>query len=374
MDRIKIFVFANVLLWSGLTPTAALTSPAAIFVGPSRVIHTDDQLVVEVQLDSAGQQVNAAEVSIQYPTDRLKVLRVGREQSIWTVWAEEPSWDANLGTIRLVGGRPNGIIASRATMATLYFTALRSGPAEINLVTPDSKVFRHDGQGTPVELPTTNLTSTVVDPLAGGFVLRSATHPTLDYWSRNGTIDINWDIESDTLYSYALSQDRLEIPDDNPDQLVVRATYTGLADGVYYFSIKSRASGQDWSEVTQRRFLLDQTPPEIFTIETISGSAIPDQTLLSWLATDKTSGVENYRLLIAGRDQGVVTSPLLMKASWSGEDVTIIATDAAGNRRTVERLAAVDTPWSKIVGLAVTVLALGGIFWLLASRARRGRL
>ena len=162
------------------------------------------------------------------------------------------------------------------------------------------------------------------------------------------------------------------VPDDTPDQLAVRVTYDGLADGVYYFTLKSRATGQDWSEVTQRRFLLDQTPPEPFSIESVSNPALPDVRLLSWLASDATSGVEQYRLLVDGREQGIVTSPLEYKSEWIGRNITIIATDAAGNRRSSE-LVSTATPWSvqNIAMIVAAAIIVGGGLLIIRARARR---
>lgn len=350
-------------LLAGLRPMAAATTPELTLVGPAGLIRTGEQLVVELQLDSAGRQINAAELHLNYPPENLQLVRIGRELSAFNQWPEEPKWDAMAGTVTIIGGRPGGLIAHQAVLATLYFEVRQSGSASVQL--RDSQIFLHDGRGTAADLPSATLELTPADPLIGGLVLRSTTHPTLDSWSRDGKIEVSWDLESGTLFSYLLSPDRLAGPDELPEQAADRASYANLADGVYYFSMRVR-DDQDWSAVSQRRFLLDATPPEPFTIQTI---IVDNRSLLSWSTTDAMSGVAVYRLLLDGRDRGPITNPWPVSQKWRGHGVSIMAVDAAGNKQvTPLTLARSRLPFGEL-GAILLALLIG--WWLLYLNRRR---
>lgn len=375
MDRLKQMIIGGVLIALGLLtgPAALAAAPRVDFVGPVGDVHLGDTVAVEVRVDSGGQTINAAEITITYATDRLTADRVGREQSALTLWPEEPTIDATRGTIRLVGGRPGGFVAAPAVVATLYVRPRQAGPTTLSIDAPRSALYAHDGRGTKISVPAASLTFDVREATADELILTSRTHPEPTAWGRDGRINVHWSVVEGHQYSYRLSTDPLAVPDDVAEDTAGDVTYTGLADGVYVFTIKDRGPNGRWSSVRQRRFLLDQTPPSPFALSFLDGRTTDGRSRLSWLAFDETSGVDRAELRVNGRSPRTVTSSLLLESAWAGSILTVTVFDRAGNSRSASwRYPATNASgwrypaWSVVIPIFLVVVVL-----LVAAAYRR---
>ncbi len=330
MDKLKIGIVSLffTFLFSGNVFAA---DPNLIIAPPIGLIRTGDTIAITIRVDSGGENMNAVEGALSYPADRLQFVRADLEQSILTLWTEEPAADTANGMITFTGGRPGGIVAENAALFTVYFEALESGDATLSFNTLRSALYEHDGNGTKIPISPTPATLTITDSLVEGILLRSSTHPTADSWSRGRRIDVTWSALPETMYSYNLSTDSQRVPDDAPESVVGNVVYESMPDGIYYFVIKDRPSGGSWSAVTQRRFLLDTTLPEPFTILQPDPSTVDGAEIIAWSTTDATSGIARYDLTINGSQSVPAQSPLTLDPAWIGKTITITAVDAAGN-------------------------------------------
>ena len=366
MDKLKRFIILvlSVAMFGWPAATFAQTTPRQeiILSGPAGIVLPDQTFSVDVQLQTNGVQVNAAEIHLAYDRTALDVISISRAQSIFTLWPEEPAVNRQSGEITLTGGRPNGIIAINGLVATITFVAHQTGTANITVNTAASAVYLNNGQGTKRELVSTPLALEVIDDLGQGIRLSSTTHPTQQTWSRGGTISVQWDTRPGSAYSYLLSTSRQDVPDETPEDTNGSVTYSDQADGVYYFTIKERADNGTWSAIYQRVFLLDQTPPQPFHIDRIPATFGHNRASLSWVAMDETSGIVASELAINGRSAGTVTNPLAIQAGWTGKIISITARDAAGNARTEKILISQSqSPWLAWILLAVAALVAAGI-------------
>ncbi len=314
-------------------PSVQAAAPSVNLIGPAGDIRLADTIAVEVRIDSGGQAINAAEITVTYPTDRLSVERVGREQSALTLWPEEPSIDSTAGAVRLVGGRPGGFVAGPAIAATLYVRPKQVGPTTLAIDGRRTALYAHDGRGTKIDVASSDLTLIISESTADEIVLTSTTHARTDSWGRAGRINVRWPVVTDRQYSYRLSADPQAGPDDVAESTVGEVTYTDLPDGVYYFGLKERRPDERWSGLTVRRFLLDRTPPEPFLLSYLDGRATDGRPRLSWLAVDATSGVDRAELRVNGRSPRTIASPLLLESDWAGLTLTVTVFDQAGNSR-----------------------------------------
>lgn len=353
-----VFVFFRFVAGNVFAATPNLT-----IVPPIGLIRTGDTVAMTMRVDSGGENMNAVEGVLSYPTDRLRFVRADREQSIFPLWTEEPTADTAKGIITFTGGRPNGIVADNAALFTVYFEALEGGEAALSFDAQRSALYAHDGNGTKIPISPTSATFTITDSLVEGILLSSSTHPKTDSWSRGGRIDVAWSALSDAVYSYDVSADSQHVPDDAPESAVGKVVYESKPDGIYYFVIKVRPSGGNWSAITQRRFLLDALPPEPFLIVHPDPSTVDGADILTWSATDATSGIARYDLTVSGSQPVPVKSPLTLNPAWMGKTLTITAIDNAGNMQ----LAAWEYPKVAKQGLSFhTVLLVGGAFVVLA--------
>lgn len=361
---------AVLFLGLGLSHQAWAQAPASIrLLGPIGTIRLGDSAALQVQVDSTGQHINAAEIHVRYNPQAVAVTRISREQSLFTLWPELPQWDEGNGDITMTGGRPGGIVSVNGAVATIYVKALRTGSAQLE-VSSDSSLFLNDGQGTRVPVSTSKIELHVSDLLIPGIVLTSTTHPTSETWSRGQEIAVHWEIKPDTFYSYQLSQDSQAVPDDVPEVTVGDVRFSDLADGIYHFTIVSKAEIGGWSSLSQRRFLLDSTPPEHFDIVHPNQNDVAGQNIITWSAIDETSGLEKSVLSIDGRVAGEVASPLALNPKWVGKTLTITVFDQAGNtteshwESAESQRSPRSNPLSRAVVAAVVVLAALTLFFV----------
>lgn len=333
MDRVKYLVLG--VLVFGLTaayvrPVAA-EAPMLTFSGPVGLIHADDLIPVDIQASSGGQTVNAAQVQVAYPIDHLHIEFVRREQSVFDLWPEPPAWNNDRGVMTLSGGHPGGLIANKSRVATIYFRALKPGPVDIHLGPDGSGLYLNDGAGTKVEVPMATTTLQLSDTLVPGIPLNAATVPTPNTWSRENTVSIGWDVDTDLKYSYVFSADCQALPDETTEALVGQVTYPAVQDGISCFTIKSRDIDGTWSLPSQYRFLIDRSVPAPFVIAHPNPASVHGENILTWNAVDTISGIASTTLHVAGFPDQSVTSPLAISPTWIGKLITITVTDEAGN-------------------------------------------
>ncbi len=373
MDRIRYAII--VIAVAGLAfirPAMAASSPNVHLVGPAGLVRAGDTVSVEVRMDSLGRIINAVDLHLAFSSTQFELLRVERQQSIWTLWPEEPGWDNHSGTVSLVAGRPHGLVAIDAPVATLVFRSLASGIGQISLQQKISSAYLNDGQGTRLDLTSSPLDVMLADTLVQSIPLDASTIPTPDRWTAIDTIHVRWTIPSGTIYSYRLSSKIDDVPDDTAEPMPGSVDYDGLSDGVYFFTIKSEVGDGVWSRVSQYRFLLDREPPSPFSILLLPSSQTNGQPTMSWTTTDTTSGVADAHLRVGNVDKGIVTSPLVIKPEWRGHDAMIIVRDQAGN----ERAATIHLTGHSVLvrdslATAAVVIVVGGVLFFTRRQRRR---
>ncbi len=364
MDRLTLrlgfILIVGGLAWPGLTRAA---EPTIRLVGPVGQIQAGTIFPVEIRLDTGGANINAAELTFRVTGEASQITRLGRESSIFPLWPETPS--ITDVTARFVGGRPGGIVAVDALVGTISIIARQPGPVTITLLPSTSAVYRHDGAGTNVTVLPTSVVVQVADDLVPGLAIASTTHATEADWGRTGELQIDWVVRPGEQFSYRLSSDIGVVPDDDLELSAGPLNFNGLDDGVWYFVIKRRLPGEPWSPVFQRRFLLDQTPPEPFALARPDPATVNGQSLLTWTALDRSSGQVLYVGIVDGKKIGPVTSPLKLVDDWRGRTFQIIAVDAAGNQQESSRWTygsgAWSWPWWAWVSFGSVAIFLAGL-------------
>lgn len=363
------------------TATRAAERPAITLIGPVGLVRSGELLPIEVRIDSKGETINAVEASVRYSPAMFTVERVGREQSPLTLWPEEPTTDVQGGRVHFTGGRPGGFVAVNAVIATLYVRASVGGALAMAFDLERTAFYRNDGQGTRLAVESAPLSLVVADSLVQGITLTSPTHPSADSWSTQGTIVVQWTPKEGAVYSYSMGTDIAAVPDDVPETAVGEKRYGQLSDGVYYFFIKERPAEGVWSAVTQRRFLVDGTPPEPFAISRLDPKSVGGAALISWMAHDATSGINAYSLAVNSKHIVDIASPLVLQPSWRGKTLTITAYDQAGNAQSVSWkypasspffLSLRDRVWL-FVGILASAAVLTALAMMILSKSRRRR-
>lgn len=104
---------------------------------------------VLVNLNSGGESVNASTGQISFDNTRLQVVSLGYSQSIFNLWAENPSFSNSAGTINFSGGLPSpGFTGASGGVLRITFKAKAIGQAPANFLS--GSILANDGQGTNI--------------------------------------------------------------------------------------------------------------------------------------------------------------------------------------------------------------------------------
>ncbi len=108
-----------------------------------------EQFTVKVMIESREEAINAAEAVIRFPSAQLEVFKLNKNGSIFSLWAEEPSFENKNGLIRFAGGLPTpGFKRGSGTVLSIVFRAKASGLALIRF--EQGAILSDDGLGTNI--------------------------------------------------------------------------------------------------------------------------------------------------------------------------------------------------------------------------------
>lgn len=266
-------IFAATLLGT-LMPVFA--HAAMIYIDPETGTYgPGDTFFASVRLDNDSECINAAEVEVVYPTDRLRAVDFSRGGSIFSLWVQEPKIDLQKGTITFAGGIPGGYCgriqgdpALSNVLGKVVFSVIQTEAKTADItIAPSTQVYLNDGFGTLSQLA-----------VRGSTITLSPTP-----------------VSSENPWLKEVGQD--SIP---PDAFVVQVESTrDIFGGRYYavFSTLDKQSGIDhfeifergvWKRITSPYKLYDQSLKDIRVRaidkagnermgEYIEGSAPPSQ-------------------------------------------------------------------------------------------------
>jgi hypothetical protein len=122
---------------------------ASLYLSPLTGTYTiNTNFSVAVKVDSGGVPINAAEATLIFDVERLRVVSISKAGSIFTLWTTEPTFSNTTGIIKWGGGTPVNFIGTAGKIITVTFKAQRNGEANINFVS--GAVLAADGRGTNI--------------------------------------------------------------------------------------------------------------------------------------------------------------------------------------------------------------------------------
>lgn len=345
---------------------------ATVTVRPSqRTFEAGQRFVVEIVLDTQGESINAGHIELRFSNDMLEVEDFLSSGGIFTLYVQNPGFDNELGTMLLEGGVPNGFVG-KGVLGRIFFRAKAEGSAQILFVS-SSRIYLNDGNAT--------LAKTLfgkgqygISRVQQGYdlpLLYSSDHPRENVWYQNPSIRMSWEIKEGARYSYVLSRDPNEIPDEVPDQPIGQVKIDVKEDGVFYFHLRECRGGACGPTVT-RVALKDGTSPEPFIVALGQGESLFEgKRFLSFLAYDVMSGVAFYEV---SEQEGIwrpAQSPFVLQNQDFRGVLKVRAVDKAGNERVSSLpVGQVGFPYEIAVLLAILGIYFMGAF-MLAKRQRK---
>lgn len=129
-----------------------LAQTASFYLSSSKGSYrVGESFSVDVLVEVEGISINAAQATLYFPTDKLKVLGVSKKNSIFTLWVQEPSFSNQKGTITFLGGLPSpGYYGQNGKIISISFQAKKEGEARVFFT--DGKILANDPLGTDIFL------------------------------------------------------------------------------------------------------------------------------------------------------------------------------------------------------------------------------
>jgi len=365
-----------------LTPSP--TKAAVLYLMPqSQTIYQGDTFIVEVRINTDEEEINAVQIHLMFPPYLLEPVDIIKGNSILTLWAEEPK--IQQGKISFVGGIPQGF-KGEGSLIKISFSGKEIGKEDIAFG-EDSKVLLNDGKGTPAKLSFREGSYEITEKPKELPVISSGTHPDQNKWYKFTTLHLHWDLIEGAEYSYLLGRDPISEPDETPDRPKGELIWMGdmeydlekEGDGIYYFSLRQKLSGRDWSkDISRFRVIIDTAPPEEFEPQigqdpTVFGGKY----FLSFAAQDKTSGVDRYEVaetprilsrFIKNEKWKTAESPYLLEDQQLRSKISVKAIDKAGNEIIAEMVPSYKINWKDIVISLLILTGIGVIWWIIKKK------
>jgi hypothetical protein len=341
----------------------------------SQTIYQGDFFIVEVRVDSEGERINTIGANLTFSSDLLRAVDFNKGGSIFALWVQEPN--VLKGKISFMGGAPGGFQGD-GLVTKITFLGEKLGEAKVSFG-EDSQVLLHSPEAESVSVSLREGNYEIIEKPEELLVVTSESHPDPNKWYEETTLSLYWKPKEGAEYSWILSYDFEAEPDDTPNEpkpkegLVWMGAmgYEDLEDGIYYFHLKEKLPGEDWSEKVTLRAMIDSTPPESFKPEIGQDYAMFEgKYFLGFVTVDKTSGVDHYEVAEVKRhsfleellqkeekkEWKTAESPYLLEDQGLRSKISVKAIDKAGNVR-IEEIA----PFVKSLLYWIIILVLVGV-------------
>lgn len=358
------------LLLSTLSANAA-----RLFLSPSAGSFTvGSTFDISIFLDTENELVNAFDVTLLFPPEKLQVISPSAGQSITQVWTGPHRFDNQKGQVQFQGGIPNGINVSQGLISEITFRIRRVGDAVVRF-SDQSQTLLNDGKGTNVLTDTQNGVYRFVLPPPAGPIVASETHQDQTRWYSNSTVILRWSY--DTLvggFSYMLSDNPVDIPDNISEGINTSVAYRNVSSGTHYFHIKALRDGS-WGGVSHFAVSVDTDPPAIFPIRIAPSSRTTSKNpTVIFKTTDAHSGVSHYEYKLVSLNPGHGVGATSFFVETQGQEVFEVelgsydiiarAYDRAGNfQEVVQNLKVVNPIFQVVSGEGVRIGRVITISW-----------
>ena len=131
-----------------------LFAASAYLNSNSQNVYPGDVFVVEVRISSPDELINVVDGTLFFDSKKATVKELSTGGSVFSLWAEQPSFSNSKGTVRFVGGVPDGFKKEGGLVLKIIFLATNEGKFT-GVLGNDSAAFLSDGKGTKVILETT---------------------------------------------------------------------------------------------------------------------------------------------------------------------------------------------------------------------------
>lgn len=339
----KPLAFLIVIILSFAATSSADAKSAFLYLDPSKEsfdVGEEFSVFVKVGTDFP---INTVKTVLYFPQDKLSILEISKEGSIFSLWAEEPKFSNEFGELSFVGGIPHpGFIGDDGQLISVKFKAKDRGNIKLNW--GESAILANDGKGTNIftHAKEGKYSLEVLAP-----IILSSTHPDQEKWYKDKNPEFRWSLTPDiAAISYVLNKKADFKPDKISQGRMNSKVYQGLDDGVWYFHLRTKDNSDPpdgeagWSSTRHFRISIDTIPPNPFEIVVNNeGDPTNPRPILYFDVDDEISGIEYYAIEFETKDKVILANPginqyQLPVQTPGTHSIIVQAVDRAGNIRT----------------------------------------
>ena len=359
MPKINIyFIFLSLILVFTFQRTEA-AGTSLILSPASESFIVGDTFSVEIKVDTAGIPINAAQATIYFPVDKLEVLNISKDDSVFSLWPKEPTFSNLTGEVSFTGGLPHPGFQEIENLITVEFKAKEEGRA--NFTFDKAQVLADDGKGTNVlvylKAAKYSIFKEIIflgeEPDGHLPQILSSTHPQENEWYNNNHPHFQWNLTPEiTSVSFVLNQNPETIPDTISEGKTQFKNYEKIPDGMWYFHLRFE-NKNGWIETAHYKIQIDNLPPHPFEVVIDNtGDPTNPKPNLYFETSDDTSGISYYKFKIDKEKflnlMLAQVNPFSLSSQSPGQHQIIVrAVDQAGNNvetKTVLDVEPIESP------------------------------
>jgi len=364
----KIFLLGTIIAGALVLQTTNIARAATMsFISSASTAVIGNTIDVSVRVNGEGQTVNAAQATIQYPAGILQVVRVDHSNSIFNIWAQEPTVNTSTGEISFLGGGTNSFTGSSLYILDVTFMVRGAGAATLSFA--NAGVTAGDGTGANILSGTTPLSINTGGTLGAAAVPASSTSaavemasssllapvtraaatatglpmaPTLSvplypdqsrWYNLLGDTIVLWNVPPDITHVAASVSHVENAVVGTPEAALANGKDLGiLGDGIWYAKVQFE-NGVGWGAPAYYKISVDTTPPLPFAISIENAGTDNPSPTVQFETNDSLSGIANYTIAVDGTVIATTTATTLALPPQAPGAHTLVvsASDLAGN-------------------------------------------
>jgi hypothetical protein len=268
---------------------------------------------VGVYVGSSNKAMNAASGVLSFSKEILEVISVSKNQSVISLWVQEPSFSNSAGTVNYEGIVLNpGYTGAAGKVATINFRVKAEGTATVSF--SSGSVLANDGSGTEI-LGTKGSARFTLSPKPAAeqvtvseSVALSTPAPKVSsvthkegLWSNSATGKFTFaPTEGTTAMRLLLDDQPTSIPTVVYQPPVFEREIIDIDAGVWYLHVQYKTA-EGWGEIAHYKLQVDTVLPVNLTVTKIDTSTTTTNiATFSIAAEDVHSGIVRYELTIDG--------------------------------------------------------------------------
>ncbi len=307
----KIRIVLTLILFL-ILPTSTFGASLS-FLPASGSYQAGTSFSISINVNSEEQSINAVSGVVSFSPDQLEIVSLSKNQSIISLWVQEPYFSNSAGTINFEGIVLNpGFTGQSGKILNVTLRAKSEGEPVIKFTS--GSILANDGEGSEIltgkksaqfsitgstvaspEPQQEEITPSVAETSVVNLIPKvvSETHP-LDGWSKETNGLFNFILPTDvTAMRLLLDEQSYTTPVVVYAPPIARREIEQLPEGVSYLHVQYK-NGEGWGEILHYKVQIDTKAPDSFSLTQV----IPGFFLFD--AKDSLSGIARYEVQIDG--------------------------------------------------------------------------